>query len=367
MTNADAPSSSSTVNAIRISVASASKALEIPSRRISSGSPKSLAISRNSASAFTTGTTSVQVSVGMVGVVAIESVLFAFEAKASEKVNGGGLHGKHILRKVPCLSRRCQIDCIYIGRPSIMETEVTRPILERQMFTARVSRSVLLSPQTKHLELNVEGLDEFRFLPGSLSPSSIPAPTVRSTLARIPSRRRRARTPPLICASTAWTKAFFPTGSAICPKAQPFSSTDRTGCSRCASAHRTPSSSLPEPASRPSAASSIGSSRSRNAIAATNTGWSSEPATSTASTIATSSSVSPREPKLPLRAHAQPLRRSMDGLSRLRAGARARDRRRPHRHAVLRLWPASDGRRQSQAAQRRVGLDRKQIVFERYD
>jgi ferredoxin-NADP reductase len=48
-----------------------------------------------------------------------------------------------------------------------METQLqARPAVERQMFTARVNRSVLLSPQTKHLELSVEGVDEFRFVPG---------------------------------------------------------------------------------------------------------------------------------------------------------------------------------------------------------
>ena len=41
-----------------------------------------------------------------------------------------------------------------------------RAFVERQLFTARLSRSILLSPQTKHLELTVEGMDEFRFMPG---------------------------------------------------------------------------------------------------------------------------------------------------------------------------------------------------------
>ena len=38
--------------------------------------------------------------------------------------------------------------------------------IERQTFTARLTKSILLSPQTKHLELTVEGADEFRFTPG---------------------------------------------------------------------------------------------------------------------------------------------------------------------------------------------------------
>ncbi len=38
--------------------------------------------------------------------------------------------------------------------------------IERRTFTARLTKSILLSPQTKHLELTVEGADEFRFTPG---------------------------------------------------------------------------------------------------------------------------------------------------------------------------------------------------------
>ncbi len=41
-----------------------------------------------------------------------------------------------------------------------------RATVERQTFTARLTKSILLSPQTKHLELAVEGIDEFRFTPG---------------------------------------------------------------------------------------------------------------------------------------------------------------------------------------------------------
>ncbi len=36
----------------------------------------------------------------------------------------------------------------------------------RQLLTAELTKSVLLSPQTKHLELRVEGVEEFRFIPG---------------------------------------------------------------------------------------------------------------------------------------------------------------------------------------------------------
>src|ERR1035441_4250152 len=58
-----------------------------------------------------------------------------------------------------------------------METQVQeRPPVERQMFTARVSRSVLLSPQTKHLELSVEGVEEFRFVPGQFVSIKQPRP-----------------------------------------------------------------------------------------------------------------------------------------------------------------------------------------------
>src|ERR1035438_8077210 len=60
---------------------------------------------------------------------------------------------------------------------SIMETQVQqRPTVARQMFTARVSRSVLLSPQTKHLELSVEGVEEFRFVPGQFVSIKQPRP-----------------------------------------------------------------------------------------------------------------------------------------------------------------------------------------------
>lgn len=41
-----------------------------------------------------------------------------------------------------------------------------RTTIERQTFTARLTKSILLSQETKHLELTVEGMDEFRFTPG---------------------------------------------------------------------------------------------------------------------------------------------------------------------------------------------------------
>jgi ferredoxin-NADP reductase len=58
-----------------------------------------------------------------------------------------------------------------------METQTQeRPGVERQMFTARLERSVLLSAQTKHLELRVEGTDEFRFTPGQFVSLKQPKP-----------------------------------------------------------------------------------------------------------------------------------------------------------------------------------------------
>ena len=58
-----------------------------------------------------------------------------------------------------------------------METQLQeRTTVQRQMFTARVNRSVLLSPQTKHLELSVEGVEEFRFVPGQFVSIKQPRP-----------------------------------------------------------------------------------------------------------------------------------------------------------------------------------------------
>jgi len=50
------------------------------------------------------------------------------------------------------------------------------PAVERQLLTAELTKSVLLSPQTKHLELMVEGVDEFRFVPGQFVTIRQPRP-----------------------------------------------------------------------------------------------------------------------------------------------------------------------------------------------
>ena len=51
-----------------------------------------------------------------------------------------------------------------------------RTTVQRQIFTARLNRSVLLSPQTKHLEFSVEGVEEFRFVPGQFVSIKQPRP-----------------------------------------------------------------------------------------------------------------------------------------------------------------------------------------------
>ena len=51
-----------------------------------------------------------------------------------------------------------------------------RTTFERQLLDARLTKSILLSPQTKHLELKVEGLDEFRFVPGQFVSIKHPRP-----------------------------------------------------------------------------------------------------------------------------------------------------------------------------------------------
>jgi ferredoxin-NADP reductase len=51
-----------------------------------------------------------------------------------------------------------------------------RPTVERQMLTARLMKSILLTPQAKHLELAVEGMDEFRFTPGQFISIKQPKP-----------------------------------------------------------------------------------------------------------------------------------------------------------------------------------------------
>ena len=48
-----------------------------------------------------------------------------------------------------------------------MSTQIQERIaVQRPLFTAELTKSVWLSPQTKHLELRVGGVDEFRFTPG---------------------------------------------------------------------------------------------------------------------------------------------------------------------------------------------------------
>ena len=54
-------------------------------------------------------------------------------------------------------------------------TTVGQPV-ERKLMTARITRSVWLSQQTKHLELSVVGVDEFPFLPGQFVSVQQPKP-----------------------------------------------------------------------------------------------------------------------------------------------------------------------------------------------
>jgi ferredoxin-NADP reductase len=51
-----------------------------------------------------------------------------------------------------------------------------RPIVQRQLLTAQLTKSVLLSPETKHLELKVQSADEFRFTPGQFVSIKQPRP-----------------------------------------------------------------------------------------------------------------------------------------------------------------------------------------------
>ena len=50
------------------------------------------------------------------------------------------------------------------------------PTSQRRLLTARLLRSVFLSEQTKHLEFAVEGVDEFRFVPGQFVSIQQPKP-----------------------------------------------------------------------------------------------------------------------------------------------------------------------------------------------
>ena len=48
-----------------------------------------------------------------------------------------------------------------------MSTQVQESAtFERRLLTAELTKSILLSPETKHLELRVNGVDEFYFVPG---------------------------------------------------------------------------------------------------------------------------------------------------------------------------------------------------------
>lgn len=60
---------------------------------------------------------------------------------------------------------------------SMISTQIEERIsVERPLLTAHVSKSVWLSPQTKHLELTVGGVDEFRFIPGQFVSIKQPKP-----------------------------------------------------------------------------------------------------------------------------------------------------------------------------------------------
>src|SRR5271165_5327540 len=51
-----------------------------------------------------------------------------------------------------------------------------RPTVQRRLLTAELTNSVLLSPQTKHLEFRVAGVDEFRFTAGQFVSIKQPQP-----------------------------------------------------------------------------------------------------------------------------------------------------------------------------------------------
>ncbi|MGC2108934.1 MAG: FAD-dependent oxidoreductase [Candidatus Korobacteraceae bacterium] len=58
-----------------------------------------------------------------------------------------------------------------------MSTQVQeRTTFERLLLTAELTKSILLSPQTKHLEFRVGGVDEFRFVPGQFVSIKQPRP-----------------------------------------------------------------------------------------------------------------------------------------------------------------------------------------------
>ena len=51
-----------------------------------------------------------------------------------------------------------------------------RPITERRLLTAELTKAVWLSPQTKHLEFRVDALEQFRFTPGQFISIKQPKP-----------------------------------------------------------------------------------------------------------------------------------------------------------------------------------------------
>jgi ferredoxin-NADP reductase len=54
--------------------------------------------------------------------------------------------------------------------------EVQERAIERRLLDAELTKSVLLSPQTKHLEFRVAAIDEFRFTPGQFITIKQPKP-----------------------------------------------------------------------------------------------------------------------------------------------------------------------------------------------
>ena len=58
-----------------------------------------------------------------------------------------------------------------------MDTQVQeRATIERRLHTAELTKAVWLSPETKHLEFRVAGVDEFRFTPGQFMSIKQPKP-----------------------------------------------------------------------------------------------------------------------------------------------------------------------------------------------
>ena len=86
--------------------------------------------------------------------------------------------------------------------------------MEQHLLTARLTRSVLLSEKTKHLEFEVEELPSFDFVAGQFISVREPRGDISSSPAPTPSLRGRAATIPSISASTASMKASCPTFSA---------------------------------------------------------------------------------------------------------------------------------------------------------